>query len=298
VIDEVSMLDTLLANHLLKAVPLHAHVLLVGDADQLPSVGPGRVLSDLLECGRVPSMHLDAIFRQAEGSGIALNAQRINAGEQPQYSGLDDFFFFNAPQPEHCADLLVELLCARIPRRFGLDPRRDIQVLSPMHKGPAGVGNLNRLLQEALNPPEPLKREKVFGNHTLRVGDRVLQQRNNYELDVFNGDIGTIEAIDPEEQLLAVRFDDDRRVLYDFSQLDELTHAYALSVHKSQGGEYPAVVVPLLMQHYNMLQRNLLYTAVTRARRLVVLVGDRKAVARAAASNPDLNRYTGLRHRL
>jgi exodeoxyribonuclease V alpha subunit len=298
VIDEVSMLDILLANHLLKAVPLHAHVLLVGDADQLPSVGPGSVLRDLLRSGVVPSVHLDVIFRQAAGSGIALNARRINQGELPEFKDYDDFFFFGASEPERCAALTVELVVERIARRFGFDPRRDVQVLSPMHKGAAGVANLNRLLQEALNPPGQGKAERGYGSVVFRVGDRVLQQRNNYDLDVYNGDVGVVAAIDELEQSLTVRFDDDREVAYDWSQLDELTLAYALSVHKSQGGEYPVIVLPVLMQHYALLQRNLLYTAVTRARQLVVLVGDRKAVAVAVGNARVQERYTGLVERL
>lgn len=298
VVDEVSMLDLLLANHLLKATPPQAHLLLVGDADQLPSVGPGRVLGDLLESGAVPSVHLDTIFRQAAGSGIAHNARRINQGLSPELSGLEDFFFFPAADPERCAARVVELVAERIPARFGLDPRRDIQVLAPTHKGAAGVVNLNRLLQAALNPPAAARPEKSFGQSLFRLGDRVIQQRNNYELDVYNGDIGTVTAIDQAEQQLTVSFEDERTVAYDFAQLDELSLAYALSIHKSQGGEYPAVVVPLLMQHGAMLQRNLLYTAVTRARRLAVLVGDRRAIAAAVAADHATYRYTGLTERL
>lgn len=298
VIDEVSMLDILLANQLLKAMPPRAHILFVGDADQLPSVGPGRVLRDLIESGTVPSVHLDVIFRQAAGSGIALNAQRINQGQMPNFKGYDDFFFFPAAEPERCAELVIELVAERIPRRFGLDPRRDIQVLSPTHKGPAGVVQLNRLLQEALNPPAAGKAEKSFSANLFRAGDRVIQQRNNYDLDVYNGDVGVVAAIDHDEQLLTVRFDDDRSIAYDFAILDELALAYALSVHKSQGGEYPAVVLPLLMQHYNLLQRNLLYTGVTRARRLAVLSGDRRAVAAAVANDRVQERYSGLAERL
>ena len=299
IVDEVSMLDVLLANHLLKALPPTAHLLLVGDADQLPSVGPGRVLRDLIESGAVPSVHLDAIFRQQEGSDIIANAHRINSGEPPIFAGGTggDFFFFAAPQPERCAELVVELVTERIPRRFGFDPLRDIQVLSPTHRGPAGVANLNALLQEALNPPRVGGAEKHFGATLFRIGDRVMQMRNNYDLDVYNGDIGVVTAIDAAEQQLTVRYD-ERDVPYDFSILDELTLAYAISVHKSQGAEYPVVVVPLLMQHFNMLQRNLLYTGVTRARQLVVLVGDRRAIIRSVENNQVLERYTGLRQRM
>lgn len=298
VIDEVSMLDVLLANHLLKALPPQAHLLLVGDADQLPSVGPGRVLRDLLDSGAVPSVHLDEIFRQAAGSGIAESARRINLGELPAFTGHSDFFFFAAATPEGCAQRVIELVAERIPKRLGLDPRRDIQVLSPTHKGPAGVLQLNRLLQEALNPAAPDRPEKRFGANLFRMGDRVIQQRNNYELDVYNGDVGVVAAINHSEELLDVRFEDGRHVSYDFAILDELALAYALSVHKSQGGEYPAVVLPMLMQHYALLQRNLLYTAVTRARQLAVIAGDRRAVARAVANHEVQDRYSGLADRL
>jgi exodeoxyribonuclease V alpha subunit len=243
-------------------------------------------------------VHLDTIFRQAAGSGIAENARRINQGEAPVLTGLSDFFFFPAPSPEACAERVVELVATRIPARFGLDPRRDIQVLAPTHRGAAGVTNLNRLLQEALNPPATGKAEKTFGSTLFRVGDRVIQQRNNYDLDVFNGDIGVIAALDATEQILTVRFEDGRDVAYDFAILDELALAYALSVHKSQGGEYRAVVLPLIMQHGPMLERNLLYTAVTRARELVVLAGDRRAIAAAVATASAQHRYTGLEARL
>jgi exodeoxyribonuclease V alpha subunit len=294
IVDEVSMLDALLANHLLKAVPPHAHLLLVGDVDQLPSVGPGSVLRDVLTSQRLPAVQLDTIFRQASQSGIIANAHRINNGEPPQLQGLHDFFFFKRAQPEGCAELLVELVAERIPRRFGLDPRRDIQVLSPTHRGPAGVANLNLLLQAALNPPERDRAEKSFGATTFRVGDRVMQQRNNYDLDVYNGDVGTVIAIDPVDQLLTVRYDEEREIAYDWGLLDELALAYAVSVHKAQGAEYAAVVLPLLLQHQPLLQRNLLYTGVTRAKQLVVLTGDARAVAAAVRNNDTVKRYTGL----
>lgn len=298
VIDEVSMLDILLANNLFKAIPSHAHVLLVGDADQLPSVGPGRVLHDMLDSLAVPSIHLDMIFRQAEGSGIVTNAHRINRGDFPHLRELNDFYFFPRPEPEPCAELVVDLVVNRIPQRFGLDPRRDVQVLTPTHRGPAGVANLNALLQAALNPFDQLRPEHRFGSTVFRLGDRVLQLRNNYDLEVYNGDIGEVVAIDPVEQLLTVRYDDARDVMYDFGLLDELTLSYAISVHKSQGAEYACVVIPLLTQHFTLLQRNLLYTAVTRARRLVVLAGDRRAIAIAVKNNRVATRYTGLARRL
>jgi exodeoxyribonuclease V alpha subunit len=298
VVDEASMLDILLAHHLLKAIPAHAHLLLVGDADQLPSVGPGRVLRDLLDSMAVPSVHLDAIFRQAEGSGIIHNAHLINQGEIPILQQMSDFFLFPQPEAEACALLAVELVAERIPRRFGLDPRRDIQVLAPSHRGPAGVQSLNAALQAALNPADPHKHERRVGQGVLRVGDRVMQQRNNYDLDVYNGDVGEVLAINLIEQTLTVRYDGTRLVAYDFNQLDELTLAYAISIHKSQGTEYPCVVVPLVMQHYALLQRNLIYTAVTRAKQLVVLVGDRRALATAVQRQEVATRNTGLVERL
>lgn len=301
VVDEVSMLDVLLCNNLLKAVPPQAHVLFVGDVDQLPSVGPGNVLRDLLESWAVTPVRLDRIFRQAEGSGIIANAHRVNHGALPVLRGLHDFFFFPRPEPERCAELVVELVAERIPRRFGVDPRRAIQVLAPTHRGPAGVQSLNKLLQAALNPPHAARPEKSWGDTIFRLGDRVMQVRNNYDLDVYNGDIGEITAIDREAQTIAVRFEEARGarlVIYDWMSLDELQLAYALSIHKSQGGEYPVVVVPLLRQHAIMLQRNLLYTAITRARDLVVLVGDRQAIAQAVHNNRVTQRYTGLQRRL
>lgn len=298
VIDEASMLDIVLANQLLKATPPGAHLVIVGDADQLPSVGPGRVLGDLIESGIVPRVHLDAIFRQAAGSGIAANARRINEGLLPVWGGHDDFYFFAAETPERCAELTVELVVERIPRRFGYDPRRDIQVLSPTHKGVAGVAALNAALQAALNPPRPSVAEYRSGATIFRVGDRVIQQRNDYDRDVYNGDTGEVIAINAEEQTIVVRFEDGRAIRYSGLDLDDLALAYALSVHKSQGSEYPVVVLPLLMQHQPLLQRNLLYTAVTRARRLVVIIGDRRAIAAAVAAAEVERRYTGLDVRL
>jgi exodeoxyribonuclease V alpha subunit len=301
VVDEASMLDVLLCNNLLKAVPPEAHVLFVGDIDQLPSVGPGNVLRDLIESWAVTTVELDRVFRQAEGSGIITNAHRINSGEQPQLRGLDDFFFFPQPQPETCAKLVVDIVCNRAPRRFGFDPRRTIQVLSPTHRGPAGVQELNKQLQAALNPPHPSKPERAWGDTIFRLGDRVIQIRNNYDLDVYNGDVGEVVVIDREAQSITVRFEEARgarNVLYDWASLDELQLAYALSIHKSQGGEYPVVVVPLLRQHWMLLQRNLVYTAITRAKKLVVLVGDQRAISVAVNNNHVGKRYTGLQRRL
>lgn len=300
VVDEASMLDVLLCNHLLKAVPPNAHVLFVGDADQLPSVGPGNVLHDLIESWAVPAVHLDLIFRQAEGSGIIANAHRINQGIAPETEGLEDFFFFPRPQPEACAEMVVELVADRIQRRFGID-RRTIQVLSPTHRGAAGVQALNKALQEALNPAATGREERTWGDTVFRVGDRVMQVRNNYDLDVFNGDVGLIVGVNKEAQTLDVRYEEvagPRVVSYEWAYLDELQLAYATSIHKAQGAEFPVVVVPLVRQHAMLLQRNLLYTAVTRARHLVVLVGDRSAIAMAVRNNEVAQRFTGLERRL
>lgn len=298
IVDEASMLDLLLANHLLRAIPNGAHLLLVGDVDQLPSVGAGDVLRDIIDSGIATVVRLETIFRQASGSYIIENAHRINRGEMPEWhpARTRDFFLFKAEDAERAAGLVVEVVTQRIPGRFGLAPAA-IQVLSPMHRGPAGVGNLNTLLQAALNPPDPHKPEKRIGGHVLRLGDRVMQTTNNYQKDVFNGDVGDIVHLKPVEQVLTVDID-GRAVDYSFLELDELVLAYAISVHKAQGSEYPAVVIPLLTQHYMMLQRNLLYTAVTRARQLVVIVGSPRAIAIAVRNNRVAARYTGLAERL
>lgn len=297
IIDEASMLDLILFYNILKALTPDTHLLLVGDVDQLPSVGAGDVLRDLIRSDQVPVTRLDAIFRQAEGSLIIQNAHRVNQGKMPDLSNKEqDFFLFAVEEPETAADLLVEVVKERIPRRFGFDPINDIQVLSPMHRGTVGVGTLNERLQEALNPADSSSDHLIMGRR-LRVGDKVIQMRNNYDKEVFNGDMGRIESIDFVDQLMRVLFD-GRSVEYDFADVPELTLAYAISVHRSQGSEYAAVVIPVLTQHYLMLQRNLLYTAMTRARKLVVLVGTRKAIAIAVRNDKVLHRYTGLAWRL
>lgn len=298
IVDEVSMIDLLLMNSLLKAVDVASHLLLVGDVDQLPSVGAGNVLRDIIDSRMVPVVRLDTIFRQPEDSLIILNAHRINAGEMPIFSrAARDFFLFHQEEPEAAADLIVDLVSRRMPRKFGYDPIEDIQVLSPMHRGAAGVGALNQRLQAVLNPPGPKKVEWLTGSRLFREGDKVLQIRNNYDKGVFNGDLGRVRRINLEDQVMTVIVD-DRPVTYEFSELDELVHAYAMSVHKSQGGEYPAVVVPMLTQHYVLLQRNLLYTAVTRAREVVVLVGNRRAIAIALRNDRVAERCSGLVKRL
>ncbi len=298
IVDELSMIDVLLMNALLKAIDITSHILFIGDPDQLPSVGAGNVLSDLIASQSVPAIKLDVIFRQAEQSKIIVNAHRINQGQMPLFGKeTTDFFLFPENDPEKAAARIVDLVKTRMPRRFGLDPVEDIQVLSPMHRGVIGVGELNRLLQETLNPPDPGKHEWGHGSRTLRVGDKVLQVRNNYVKQVFNGDLGRVADIDLEEQLVRVQFE-GQMVDYDFSELDELVHAFAMSVHKAQGSEYRAVVIPLFTQHYMLLQRNLLYTAVTRARELVVLVGMHKAIAIAVKNDRVAQRNTRLAKRL
>ena len=298
IVDESSMVDVLLMNHLLKAVEAGSHLLLVGDADQLPSVGAGNVLRDLIASGLIPVTRLSTIFRQDARSAIVVNAHRINQGQMPLVSReIGDFFLFQEPDPGRAADLILDLVAQRIPARFGFDPQRDIQVLSPMHRGLTGVGELNRRLQERLNPPAPGRPEVAHGARIFRVGDRVMQVRNNYEKGVFNGDLGRVTEVDLEEKTLAVDVD-GQRIEYEFAQLDELVHAYAASIHKAQGSEFPAVVIPLLTQHYMMLQRNLLYTGVTRARRLVVLVGSWKAVGMAVRNDRIAQRNTRLAERL
>ncbi|MEZ4859864.1 MAG: AAA family ATPase [Caldilineaceae bacterium] len=329
IVDEASMLDLVLTNHLLKAVPPGMHLLLVGDVDQLPSVGAGNVLKDIIgaieaatfqgaPAAVVPGgkqiafalpptnvgnqwatvVRLQTIFRQAAGSYIITNAHRINQGQMPTIENEEttDFFLFRTEEPARAAELCVELVQTRIPRRFAI-PTQDIQVLSPMHRGVVGVGALNETLQQAINPPSAQKAERRFGNRAYRAGDRVMQIRNNYDKDVYNGDMGIIQAIDLELQQATVSID-GRAITYDFLELDELMHAYAISVHKSQGSEFPAVVIPILTSHYMMLQRNLLYTAITRARRLVVLVGQPKAIAIAVQNNKITERFTGLQERL
>ena len=298
IVDEVSMLDITLANALFRAVDPRSHLLLVGDVDQLPSVGAGDVLRDLIASGVIEVTRLNAIFRQSEGSLIIANAHRVNQGQMPAFpEDAEDFFLFSiADDPERAADLIVDIVRNRIPRRFGLDPVKDIQVLAPMYRGPAGIARLNQRLQAALNPPGR-HAEHVLAGRLFRVGDRVMQTRNNYEKEVFNGDVGRLYAFDLAEQTMTVVFD-DRFVTYDWSEASELTHAYAISVHRSQGSEYPAVVMPIVTQHYMMLQRNLLYTAITRARQLVVLVGSRKAISVAVRNNKVTERFTALAERL
>ncbi|MGB5745399.1 MAG: ATP-dependent RecD-like DNA helicase [Desulfobacterales bacterium] len=300
VIDESSMIDTVLMYHLLKAVPPFATFILVGDVNQLPSVGAGNVLADIIASSAVPVVTLDKIFRQAQSSQIVVNAHRINQGNIPSiYASQatdprNDFYFIEQEDPDRVLDIILELSKKRIPQRFGFDPVDDIQVLTPMHRGSVGAGNLNHQLQAALNPGEG---GVTRGERSYRVNDKVMQIRNNYDKDVFNGDIGRITAIALESREVTVTID-GRDVVYDFGDLDEIVPAYAVSVHKSQGSEYPVVIIPIVTQHFILLQRNLIYTAVTRGKKLVVIVGSRKAMAIGINNNKTRQRYTRLRHRL
>ncbi|TQS29360.1 ATP-dependent RecD-like DNA helicase [Microbispora sp. KK1-11] len=301
VVDEASMLDLLLANKLAKAVAPGAHLLFVGDVDQLPSVGAGEVLRDLLAAPGIPRVRLTQIFRQAQESGVVVNAHRVNTGRHPLVREFPDFFLFPCEEPEEIAALTVDVVARRIPRKFGLNPRRDVQVLAPMHRGPAGAGALNIALQEALTPAREGMPERRYGGRVFRVGDKVTQLRNNYDkgaAGVFNGTVGVVTAITPEESKLTVLTDEDENVDYSFDELDELAHAYAVSIHRSQGSEYPAVVIPLATSAWMMLQRNLLYTAITRAKKLVVIVGSRRALGQAVRTRGAGRRHTGLTHRL
>ncbi len=297
ILDESSMIDTVLMYHLLKAVPNGARLILVGDVNQLPSVGAGNVLNDIISSAAVPVVSLNEIFRQAGESRIIVNAHRINRGIMPlceNDSPQTDFYFIQKEEPQAVLDIIVRLVRERIPRRFGFDPVDDIQVLSPMHKGIAGAGNLNTALQKVLNPGEG---GIVRGQRTYKMNDKVMQIKNNYDKEIYNGDMGRIVRILPDVQEVHISFD-KREVIYDYPDMDEVIPAYAVSVHKSQGSEYPAVVMPILIQHYMLLQRNLIYTGITRGKELVVLVGTKKALAIAVSNNKTAKRYTRLHHRL
>jgi len=295
VVDETSMVDVMLMQALLKAVPDHAALLIVGDIDQLPSVGPGQVLADIIASDSVTVVRLTEVFRQAAQSRIITSAHKINQGVIPDLSrpeGGSDFYFVQADDPETAVTRIVELVKTRIPQRFGLDPIRDVQVLCPMNRGGVGARSLNIELQAVLNPAGERKVER-FG-WTFTPGDKVMQIQNDYDKDVYNGDIGYIDDVDPEEGELTASFD-GRAVIYAFGELDTLVPAYAATIHKSQGSEYPAVVIPVMTQHYNMLQRNLLYTGVTRGKKLVVLVGQKKAVAIAVRNVSGRRRWSKLK---
>ena len=299
IIDETSMVDILLMDHLLRAVSPSTHLILVGDVDQLPSVGPGNVLKDIIDSGLFPVVRLTEIFRQAQKSAIVMNAHRIHQGEFPILWGLDhkegtDFYFIEEEDPEKVLERMIGLYAEEIPRRFGFHPIKEIQVLTPMHRGILGDLNLNLELQKRLNP-EPAG--MTYGSMTFRLHDKVMQISNNYEKDVFNGDIGWISRINQEDREVVVDFD-GRLIPYASSELDEIVLAYAISVHKSQGSEYPAVILPLTTQHYLLLQRNLIYTGITRAKKLMVLIGSKKALGIAIHHNKPRSRYTYLSARL
>ncbi len=300
IIDEASMIDTILMHHLLKAVPHSAMFVLVGDIHQLPSVGAGNVLNDIIESGSVAVVALNEIFRQAKTSRIITNAHKINNGILPpiepndRFDPTNDFYFIENDDPEKVLEIILELAKKRIPQRFGYHAFEDIQILTPMHKGIVGASNLNNQLQAVLNPG---KGGLMRGDRSFRVNDKVMQVKNNYDKDVFNGDIGRISQIRYDDQEVIIFFD-HREVIYEFSELDEIVLAYAISVHKSQGSEYPVVVIPILTQHFVLLQRNLIYTAVTRGRNLVVMVGSRKALAIGVNNNQTQRRFTRLQSRL
>jgi exodeoxyribonuclease V alpha subunit len=305
VVDEASMVDVVLMHQLLQAVPSGACLVLVGDVDQLPSVGPGTVLADIIASRAMPVVRLTEIFRQAEQSWIVRAAHAVNHGDMPESApssttdaaaGPGDFYFVEASTPETILERIITLVRERIPARFGLDLMRDIQVLTPMNRSELGARNLNAKLQEVLNPPRSAPEVQRYG-WSFRVGDKMLQTVNDYKKEVFNGDIGRITAVNEVDQELTVDYD-GRPVVYDFGELDELALAYALTIHKSQGSEYPAVVIPLHTQHYMMLQRNLLYTGITRGKKLVVLVGSRKALALAVQRQDTARRYSALCRRL
>jgi len=299
VIDEASMIDTVLMYHLLKATPSQAHLILVGDVDQLPSVGPGNVLRELIDSGLFTVVRLKEIFRQARESMIVVNAHRVNEGEFPIVKGGDqgdssDFHFIEEEDPEKILDRILTLCRESLPGRYGFHPIRDIQVLTPMYRGIIGATHLNDELQKDLNPHgQPI----TLGSRTFKLGDKVMQIVNNYEKDVFNGDIGWVSKIDQEEREIRIDFE-GRSVSYDFSEFDEVVLAYAISVHKSQGSEYPAVILPVTTQHFLLLQRNLIYTGMSRARKLVVLIGTSKALAMAIKNNQPQRRFTHLSGRL
>ncbi len=299
VVDESSMIDMTLGYHLMKAVPPSMSVIFVGDVDQLPSVGPGNVLGNLIASSALPVVRLQEIFRQAAASRIVTNAHRVKCGELPETHDpsdgtVSDFYFIARQEPEAIVSTLMELVTERVPRRFGFDPMADIQVLSPMQRGPLGAAALNQALQARLNPSGT---QVSSGNRQFRVSDRVMQTRNNYELEVYNGDLGRIEAIDEAERRVAVRFD-DRLVHFESADLDELVLGYATTIHKSQGSEYPCVIVPLHTQHFVMLARNLLYTALTRGKKLVLLVGSERALKLAVQNVRGVERLTRLKARL
>jgi len=298
IIDEASMIDQILAQQFLQAVPKRAAVILVGDADQLPSVGPGRVLCDVIASKVVPTIHLDEIFRQAAESRIVTGAHRINHGQLPEFpeegDKSSDLYFIDAPEPQRALSIIQKMVSESIPKRLGFNAIEDIQILTPMQKGELGARNLNQVMQALLNPHgNQIERFGVV----FREGDRVMQTENDYDKEVFNGDLGRIVTVDEVQGEVVVKID-DQRVKYEFRELDELVHAYAVTIHKSQGSEYPCVIIPLHTQHYVLLQRSLLYTAVTRAKKFAVLVGTKQAMGLAVSRAESRERVTTLKERL
>jgi len=300
IIDEASMVDTLLMFHLINAVPITAALILVGDVFQLPSIGPGNVLSDMIKSARTPIFYLKKIFRQAHKSPIVFNAHRIRQGEFPVFKpldpteGLSEFYFIEQDDPNTVVTTILELCTKTIPERFNFDPVHEVQILTPMHKGVIGTTHLNQVLQEVLNPNPVIIETR---GSTFKIGDKVMHLKNNYQKEVFNGDIGTIRTVDVKENIFSVDFY-GRTVSYDFTEMDDISLAYAISVHKSQGSEYPAVILPIMTQHFVLLQRNLLYTAITRGKKLVILIGTKKALAIALKNDTPKKRLSGLAFRL
>jgi exodeoxyribonuclease V alpha subunit len=299
IVDESSMVDVPLMSHLLRALPSRAALILVGDVDQLPSVGPGNVLRDIIDSGTVATVRLTEVFRQAAESQIVTTAHRIKNGEMPETQGKreSDFYFLGRTEPDEIRDLVIELVASRIPQKFGLDPIADVQVLCPMNRGSVGVRELNDRLQVVLNPLRAGEPEIERFGYRFRMRDKVIQTENDYDKEVFNGDIGQIASIDLAEREIIIRYD-NRTVAYDFGELDEISPAYAISIHKSQGSEFPVVVIPLAMQQYMLLERNLIYTGITRRKRLVTIVGEPKALRIAVRKNNTRLRHSGLQDRL
>jgi exodeoxyribonuclease V alpha subunit len=303
IVDEASMVDVPLAAALVRAVPPSAQLILVGDVDQLPSVGPGKVLAEVIASKRATVVRLTEIFRQAAQSTIVVNAHRVNRGEPPALDGAEggDFYFLEREEPPAVLSTILEVVAERIPRRFGFDPLGDVQVLTPMHRGEVGAQNLNVALQARLNPPAEGRFEVQRGARIYRAGDKVMQIRNDYDKEVYNGDLGRIVGVETdlegEDRKIVVDFD-GRTIAYALDELDALVHGYALSIHKSQGSEYPAVVIPVTTQHWMMLQRNLLYTGITRGKKLVVLIGTKKALGIAVRSDETKLRWTWLGRRI
>ncbi len=302
IVDESSMVDLFLAHSLLKAISPDCQLLLVGDNDQLPSVGPGKILEDLIESGKIPVVRLNQVFRQAASSAIIRRAHQINQGNYPKLEVISDtpksdcLWHNGGTEPEHTVQVISELVTEFIPSQ-GFDPTTDVQVLCPMTRGLVGTRNLNQVLQQLLNPPSPEKLEITRAGMILRVGDRVIQLKNDYNREVFNGDLGRVTAIDPTEKLVTIQVD-DREVEYDYADLNEVALAWSISIHKSQGSEYPVVIMPVSMSHYIMLSRNLIYTGLTRAKQLAIIVGSSKAIGIAVNQWNQKQRYTRLIERL